>query len=210
MYEYADFLEDVEYSRNPAFQRDYDAFYKSDVFVNKYLRFLYKTNIPRVVEIIRSESALMQQEAYVDCLLKFSNGTTIAVDEKTDRPKYISSPNLVLELMSNPSSGYRKEGWAYHRGRYMSYSCSNETESGLIREPIFFVIDEDSINMFNRNKKYPAKQVKKKTNGLYASIIKCIPREDMKAFIRGELRPPKLPKNPTLDHYIDSFETDSD
>jgi len=203
MYVDVDFWDDVKYGKKPAFQRDYDIFYKSDVFVNKYLRFLYRSNVPHVVEVIRSEDALMQQKAYIDCLLKLSNGTTLPVDEKTDRPIYIPSPNIVLEIKSNPSSGYQTDGWAYHRGRYISYSCSNETETGLCREPIFFVIDEASINMFNRNKKYPSIQSHKRTNGLYASIIKLIPREDMKAFIRGELKPPKMPKYPTLDHYMD-------
>ncbi len=186
------FKDDVAWANKPCFLKAYDNFYKSRAFKKKYLSKMYKSKVPDVVEIIRSDELLMQQDAGIDALIKLSNGTRLPVDEKTDKPRYINSPNIVLEIMSNPK--YQTEGWGYHRGRYISYSCSNENEDGLSKEPILFFIDENFINTFNRNPKYKTTIISKKTNGLYSSLIKLIPRNHIFLYLDGKLKPPAKPK----------------
>lgn len=181
--ETCDFWKDLEFSENPAFWVDYDIFYESDFFREKFLSIMYRRKVPTVTKIIRSKDILMQKGAGIDALIALSNGTTLLIDEKTDRHIHAHSPNIFLEIMSNPSSEYQTEGWAYHRGRYFSYSCSNETESGLFYRPVFFFIDEGFINAFNRNSKYRTVPCKKLTNGLYCSIGKIIPRKDIEKFM---------------------------
>jgi len=186
MRENCDYEEDEKFSKRPEFQRDYDKFYKSNLFRNKYLSKMYKRNVPTVVEVIRSDDVLLQQKVGVDAVIELSNKNHIPVDEKTDRPKYNKSPNIFLEIVSNPKSEYRTDGWAYHRGIHICYGSSNDDMSGLVeREPVFFFIDEDFINMFTRNNKYETKHCSKLTNGLYASIGRKVPRVDIFAYLNG-------------------------
>jgi len=183
VYEDCSFEEDEKFSKNPEFQKCYDAFYKSEYFRKNYLAKMWKRNIPIVIDVIRTEIPLVQKKLGVDAIIVLNNNNRLPVDEKTDKPTYNTSPNIFLELVSNPSSEYKTDGWAYHRGVFICYSSSNDNQTGLVeRMPVFFFIDEDFINAFNRNKKYPSKQINKKTNGLYASIGKKIPREDIFAF----------------------------
>ena len=181
--ENCDFKVDLEFSKNPAFQKDYDNFYKSEKFREKYIKTMYRKNIPTVKEIIRSENLLLQKGVGIDVIVVLSNKTTLAIDEKTDRYKHSNSRNIFLEIMSNPGSDYQTEGWAYHRGRYFCYSCSNVDETGLYLEPVFFFIDENFVNAFNRNNKYKTIPCNKKTNGLYSSLGKLIPKQDIINFM---------------------------
>jgi hypothetical protein len=183
------YKEDLEYSKNPAFRRCFDNFYTSELFREKYLKHMYRKNIPIVVKLIRTEELLVQKGVGIDVLIVLSNKTSLLVDEKVDRPVYIHSPNIFLELMSNPQM--KTEGWAYHKGRYICYSCSNEDKSGLCKEPVFFFIDDAFINTFNRNKKYPVVHCSKITDGLYRSLGKKIPRDDIISFMQGKLKTPE-------------------
>jgi len=179
----SDFKEDLKFSETPSFRKAYDNFYMSDTFKEKYLAGMYKTRIPTVKEIIRSRDMLLQKGVGIDAIVVLTNGTSLPIDEKTDRHIHSDSENIFLEIMSNPNSEYQTEGWAYHRGRYISYSCSNKDKSGLCYEPVFFFIDDNFINQFNRNKKYPTIPCRKKTNGLYGSIGKLVPRKDIIDFM---------------------------
>lgn len=194
------FKDDLEFSRNPAFSRCFNQFYQSDIFREKYLSAMYRRNIPTVIDIIRSEEKLLQIGVGIDVLVLLSNKTTLPIDEKVDRPTHIESPNIFLEIMSNPQM--KTEGWAYHKGRFFCYSCSNEDMTSLCKEPVFFFIDDNFINMFNRNNAYRTVHCGKMTDGLYRSIGKPIPREDIIAFMQGRLHPPKKKPSPiTLDYF---------
>ena len=196
---YCDFDEDLKFSQNPAFKKAYNSFYLDYNFRETYLASFYKSKVPTVDKIIRSEDILLQQGVGIDALIILSNKSTLPVDEKTDRPIYRKSPNIALEIVANPNSKYQTDGWAYHRGRFICYGSSNEHEAGLEREPLFFFIDEDFINTFNRNPEYTARPVNKQTNGLYRSIIKLVPRVDILAYIKGE----KLPLKPKSEKKIE-------
>lgn len=161
---------------------------------------MYKRSIPTVVDVVRSEDKLLQIGVGIDVLVVLSNKTTIPIDEKVDRPVHMDSPNIFLEIMSNPQM--KTEGWAYHKGRFFCYSCSNEAMTGLCKEPVFFFVDDNFINMFNRNSQYPIVHCGKMTNGLYRSLGKKIPRQDIIEFMCGKLHPPKKqPINSTLDDF---------
>lgn len=193
------YKEDLAFSRKLEFRRCFDEFYMSETFKEKYLKHMYRRNIPSVTKLIRSEEILLQKGVGIDVLIVLSNKTTLLVDEKVDRPTHISSPNIFLEVMSNPQM--KTEGWAYHKGRYISYSCSNLGMTGLEKEPVFFFIDDAFINTFNRNKAYPIVHCGKMTDGLYRSLGKAIPRQDIIEFMQGKIKPIDGGSNSTLDMF---------
>jgi len=161
----------------------FNEIYKSDEFREKYIKKLYRKDIPSVVNIIRNEKHYVQGIIKIDVILVLSNGNTLKIDEKADTRH--DTGNCYIPVVSNVKT--KEDGWGYHIGTYISYGFFEFEVVNGVRYPTkllrhyFWMITEDFKNKILRNPDFITKKVNPEKahydkNGNYAdSLGKIVP-----------------------------------
>ncbi len=159
-------------------KNDFDKFYLSETFKEKYIKPLYKINKNIfVTEISRSENLKLQIGVQCDAVLKLSNGNRILIDDKTRRWHYRNFDDWCIEVVSNSTK--KTDGWGYKEGIVICFGQINEEETGLVGEPWCFKISQNFINEIVRDPIYRTVPVK---NPYYWTINKLVPKKVLEAY----------------------------
>jgi hypothetical protein len=176
------YKEDNEWSKKQ--NHLFDKWYKTEEFAKLLSKLRLKGKV-EIKRIDRSENPLFQSMTYLDAVIELSTGSSLLIDEKAMRwkpyldnnPSYAN--NFAVEVCSNPTG--KKDGWAYHEGIVVVHARINKDETGFYNSPLVYRISQNFINDIVRGKKFET-NIAPKTNGLYNSIYKWVPREELEVY----------------------------
>lgn len=162
----------------------FDEWYKTKEFADLLSKLRLKGKV-EIKRIDRSENPLFQSMTYLDAVVELSTGSSLLIDEKAMRwkpyletkPEYAN--NFAVEVCSNPNG--KKDGWAYHEGIVVVHARINKDETGFFNQPLVYRINQDFINNVVRGKRFDT-NFAPNTNGLYASLYKWVPREELEVY----------------------------
>jgi len=183
----------TEMVRSKYFSPFWKQYYESDTF-HDIIKKLHLRGDVRVVNIDQSENEIFQKEAYLDSIIALSSGTSLKMDEKTNRHgimiKYgygyesggdygINHDMFPVEVWSNPNKDGKHDGWGYHIGTTIAQTYANYSDDGFMPNfnPVVYTITSKFVDDVIRNETFSCIPNTKTTNNLYRSGYKWVPRK---------------------------------
>lgn len=155
----------------------FDEYYKSPHFFNLVQAFRER-GIIRIKSIIRSEIPVFQQQEGIDCIIEFTCGGRLLIDEKIKRVYDVSKytkyyqqygETFAVEIWSNPMEGGKHDGWGYKEGITIAHAPVDMSQNKFVSNPIFYTINNDFVENITKNRDNFPQRINKSTGGLYNS-----------------------------------------